>query len=471
MKHRWRPLHRSVLVLALILSCLAGCTPSLPTQVAATAGSLSSGDSLFPTIGNGGYDVQHYQLDLAYQTGGTIAATTTITAQAATALSSFSLDLEGLTVTSVSVNGQPASWSRSATKLLIIPGTSTEGTFTVKIDYQGKPTTHIDPDGAQDGWIPTSGGATVLSEPVGAMTWFPNNNTPRDKATFDIAVTVPKPLAVAGNGDLESHTTSGSTSVWRWHQSLPMATYLAMISIGSYRVYHSTMTTLAGKQLPLWSFIDTKLGSLAAQRAQLPQIIRGLERRYGPYPQSSAGIVVKKSDVGYSLETQNRPVFDSEPDTELMVHELSHQWFGDSLTPGDWGDIWLNEGFATLTEWLWTGDHGGTKASTTYRKLLKRHGASSSFWTPATASLKSAKNLFSENAVYDRGAMTLWALHRRVTGPTFWKIVQSWTTGRQRSTVSSPEFIALASQTAGKDLSGFFTAWLHSTARPATSYR
>ena len=131
-----------------------------------------------------------------------------------------------------------------------------------------------------------------------------------------------------------------------------MATYLAMISIGEYDVYRSTMTTTTGRKLPLWSFIEPALGSQAAARALVPRAIRFSERRYGPYPFDSAGIVIKNIGVGYALETQTRPVFDGPTDNSTIIHEFAHQWFGDSVTPRDWGDIWLNEGFATYAEWL-----------------------------------------------------------------------------------------------------------------------
>ncbi len=269
-------------------------------------------DSLFPEQGSSRYDVKHYAIGLTFKTSGEIKAKTTLVAKAKKRLTSFSLDLEGLIVDSVKVNGQNADFSRRDNKLIIKPSEVLDGRFTVTVRYHGKPVTHIDPDGAQDGWIPTSDGATVLSEPVGAMTWFPNNNTPRDKAMFDMKITVPSKLEVAGSGDLKSVRKHDGQETWRWVQPYQQATYLAMISIGNYDVYKSTMTTTTGRKLPILSFIEPKLGTQAAARALVPKAIRYLERRFGPYPFNSAGIVVKDTDVGYALETQNRPVFDND---------------------------------------------------------------------------------------------------------------------------------------------------------------
>ena len=143
------------------------------------------------------------------------------------------------------VNGDAADFSRRDNKLIIKPSKVLDGRFSATIRYHGKPVTHIDPDGSEDGWKPTAGGgATVLSEPVGAMTWFPNNNTPRDKATFDMRITVPSKFEVAGGGDLRSVRKHDGKETWRWQQPCQQATYLAMISIANYDVYHSTTKAL-----------------------------------------------------------------------------------------------------------------------------------------------------------------------------------------------------------------------------------
>ncbi|GAA3611321.1 M1 family metallopeptidase [Microlunatus ginsengisoli] len=444
--------------------------PVLPAE-AATArpgpGAPTAGDSLFPDIGNGGYDVAHYGIRLSYhRSTKTITASTTIRARATKPLTSYTLDLEGLTVTRVKVNGHNANWSRSGHKLKITPKRALRGSFTTTVDYRGKPTTHVDPDGALDGWIPTSDGATVLSEPVGAMTWFPNNNTPRDKATFDVAVNVPKDLEVAGSGDLTARKRHGKTTTWHWQQRRPMATYLAMISIAQYDVYHSTMRSITGKKLPIWTFVDPKLGTLATQRAALPGIIRFEERRFGPYPQTSVGLVVKDTGVGYSLETQNRPVFDEAPSDLLMVHELAHQWFGDSLTPKDWGDIWLNEGFATYAESLWTAAHGGPSTAAQFTQTMADNPASSDLWKPAPAALTDPADLFSD-PVYTRGGLTLEALRQKVGDRAFARILTTWASRHRYGGVRTSQFVALAERVSGQNLGSFFHTWLYVPARPA----
>jgi aminopeptidase N len=457
---------------ALGLGLLIAPTGIATADPATSTSTQRAPDSLFPEQGSSRYDVKHYAISLTFNGSGAIKAKTTLLARTKKRLKSFSLDLEGLIVDSVKVNGDTADFSRRDNKLIIKPSKALEGRFWVTIRYHGKPVTHIDPDGAQDGWVPTSDGATVLSEPVGAMTWFPNNNTPRDKATFDMKITVPSKLEVAGSGDLKSVRKHDGQETWRWLQPYQQATYLAMISIGDYDVYKSTMTTTTGRKLPILSFIEPKLGTQEAARALIPKAIRFLERRFGPYPFDSAGIVVKDTDVGYALETQNRPVFDNDEgetvDDLTNVHEWAHQWYGNSVTLSDWGDIWLNEGFATYAEWLWTAAHGGPSTAEQFQKEYDSHPASDSLWSPAPAALEDPADLFGPWG-YLRGSMTLEALRQEVGSRDFFVILRKWAKQNAYGNVSTPEFIALSERVSGQDLDAFFNAWLYVAEKPALS--
>ncbi|HEY5822586.1 MAG TPA: M1 family metallopeptidase [Propionibacteriaceae bacterium] len=464
-----RPLRRGArlitagLLLALPLGLLTTPSQAAPTPAIKATATV---DTLFPEVGNAGYDVRHYDIALTYRaTNGAIVAKTVITAKAAKRLTSFTLDLEGLTVDRVRVDGKAATFTRSKNKLVVTPASPVKGTFTTTVDYHGVPTTHIDPDGAPDGWIPTTDGATTLNEPVGAMTWFPNNNTPRDKATFDFAITVPSALEVASNGVLRSQQERGMQTTWSWREKQPMATYLAMISIGDYDVYYSTMKLRSGKTLPIWSFIDPSLGSLSDQRKLIPEVIRFQEARYGPYPFDSAGIVVKPIEVGYALETQERPFFDQTPDTSTIVHEFAHQWYGNSVTPKDWGDIWLNEGFATYAESVWDQAHGGPSTAATFQQIYDANDAASSLWTPAPADLRDPEFLFAD-PVYVRGSLTLEALRMRVGTKDLNTILKRWAQEKKGKTVSTAQFIALSERVSGKNLDPFFRTWLYRASKP-----
>ena len=226
---RWAPAVSLTLLLAVpvgLLAPTATAAPNAPAAQPAAAVGAAPKDTLFPEIGNAGYDALAYDVVLRYRPStNAIVATTSVKAKAKTRLTTFSLDLEGdkLTVQHVRVNGRAATFSRTANKLVIRPAKAVKGTFTAKIDYAGVPTTHIDPDDSLDGWVRTTDGATALNEPVGAMTWFPNNNTPRDKATFTFKITAPSALEVASNGTLDAGASTpgrppgpgGSATRWR----------------------------------------------------------------------------------------------------------------------------------------------------------------------------------------------------------------------------------------------------------------
>ncbi|GAB2576606.1 M1 family metallopeptidase [Microlunatus antarcticus] len=457
----------SLLPLAPMAASAAPVATVAPAAAPApVAGGTTVNDSLFPEIGNTGYDVRHYKIALAYAPDGSVKATTTIEAKADKKLSSFSLDLEGLEVDRVRVEGRDATFARTGTKLVVTPAKAAGGTFTVVVKYHGKPVTHIDPDGAQDGWVPSKTGATALSEPVGAQTWFPNNNTPRDKATFDVALTVPKKLAAASNGVLRSRKTSGGRTTWSWRQKQPMATYLSLAAIGDFDVYRSTVKLQHGRKITAWSFVQPSLGKAEAQRKLLPKVLAFSEKQYGRYPFDGTGMVIQDLGVGYALETQTRPFFDGVPDDSTLVHELAHQWFGDSVTPRDWGDIWLNEGFATYAEANWAAEHGGPTTWQAFQKTYDGNDASSDLWKPAPNALEDPADLFGE-PVYTRGGLTLEALRHRIGDAKMKTLLRAWSKNQAGRSVRTSQFVALAEKVSDQDLGWFFRSWLEVPSKPA----
>ncbi|HET7356592.1 MAG TPA: M1 family metallopeptidase [Nocardioidaceae bacterium] len=429
-------------------------------------GSTRSGDSLFPFAGNGGYDVRHYRVVLGYRPKhNRIEAVTTIRARAEHGLSSFSLDLSGLRVQTVYVDGRSADFTRHGHELIITPTTPVRGVFTASISYGGHPVRHTDPDGSSEGWIRTPDGATALGEPVGTMTWIPVDNTPRDKARYTFKVTAPVRLAVVANGLLTRRIRHERVVTWTWHERVPMASYLAMVSLGRYRVFRSSMRAVDGRQVPVWSFVQRSLPSQQRARRLLPRIIRFEERHFGAYPMRSVGIVAHKLDVGYALETQDRPVFPGRVPAIVLVHELAHQWYGDSVTLRDWMDIWLNEGFATYAEWLWRDAHGGPSPSTIFHRLYRKNGPKAKLWSPAPASFTDPADLFGA-PVYERGSMTLQALRERVGSRDFFRILRTWAREHRHGGASTRQFIALSERISGQDLHKLFKDWLLTASRP-----
>ncbi|GIT78642.1 hypothetical protein LLS1_03110 [Leifsonia sp. LS1] len=475
---------------AVSAAALIGAT-QIPLATAASAadgtpGATAIGDSLFRGIGNGGYDVTHYDVSLAFNPDKSITATTVISATATQALSSFSLDFEGLTVSSVLVNGTPAAFTRtsdpsiSSYKLVITPTSTLTGAFTVAVAYAGTPVTHVDPDDSSEGWVATSDGATAIGQPVGNMTWLPSNNTPADKATYDITIDAPTTIdgvsaAAVSNGELVSKTPSGdgTRTSWHWRQSRPMATELAMITIGKYLVYESDIAlAVSGRTIHEWTFVDPAVSTanqatIQTRRAALPEILNYLESKYGAYPGGSTGFVVDITSLGYALETQDRPYFERSVSANTFIHELAHQWFGDSVTPADWNSIWLNEGPATFIPTQYSQDHGS--ATTTASSLFgtwNSTAASSARWTIPPAAMTDPADLF-DWQVYTRGAMTLEALRQSVGQTAFDGIMKTWVQRYAGQSKTTEDFIALAQELSGRDLTAFFQDWVYDADKPA----
>ncbi|GAA2238195.1 M1 family metallopeptidase [Streptomyces nogalater] len=471
---RSRPAHRRTAVLATVPVALAallattGAAAPGDTRPTApgTPGAPGAGDPYFPLSGNGGYDVRHYDLTLRYDPAARrLDGTAVLTARATQRLNRFDLDLSGLTVTRVTVDGRTARFARDGRELVVTPTTARPRgrDFRVAVTYHGTPKPVTDPDGSEDGWIPTDDGAFVAGEPQGAMTWFPANGHPADKASYDFTLTVPRGHTAVANGVLLGQRTAHGRTTFRWRQAEPMAAYLATATVGKFRT--ERYTTRDGVQV--YNAVDAREARAAAPvLKKLPSVLEWESRLFGPYPFRAAGSIVDHApDVGYALETQTRPVYDSAPDLDTLVHESAHQWFGDSVSLTTWQDIWLNEGFATYAEWLYAEQHGGPRAQETFDDLYARP-ARDALWAYPPGDPGSGKRLFG-TPVYERGAMALHALRRAVGDRDFFRILRAWADGHRGGHGTTAQFVALAERTSGKRLAGLFHTWLYAPGKPA----
>ena len=256
-----------------VVALLATLVLASGAMASAASAPAQPSEPFFPRSGNRGYDVKHYDVTLGYQPrSGMLTARDVVEARATSGLTKFSLDLNGLKVTSVSVDGEAATYSRGRGKVKIVPASriAKGESFTVELRYQGVPRKVIDPDGSPEGWYRTKDGAIGVGEPVGTAAWLACNNAPRDKAGFDIDITVPSGVKAVSNGRLISREKVGGRVRWAWSEPKPMATYLALVDIGKGKL----ITGHVGK-LPTWTLIDPKL--VKASRAaidSLPEIIR-----------------------------------------------------------------------------------------------------------------------------------------------------------------------------------------------------
>ncbi|GLW62111.1 peptidase [Actinomadura rubrobrunea] len=430
-----------------------------------TPGGPGLGDPYFPNAGNGGYDVRHYDVVLDYPGArGDVDATVTVNARATQPLSAFSLDYRGPEISSVTVEGRPAEYRRDGQELTITPYAEIPAgqMFTTVVRYSGRPGPLTNGPLGTYGWVPTRDGAVVLSQPDGAPTWLPVNDHPSDKATYSFRITVPKDLRAVANGRPGRVIRHEDSTTYEWSEESPMASYLAMVAIGRFRVRHGRVG-----RIPVITAVDPAYAS-SAKRVHRTTIdaVRWAAETFGPYPFSTAGAVVDDPKLDYALETQERPVYAGfAPSEEFIVHEVAHQWFGNSVSLRNWQDIWLNEGFATYAEWLWRErDKRNRKAAdTVFKRYYRLPGSSPVFNPPPGDPGRDAMFGFS---VYTRGAMCLHALRKRVGDRKFFTILRKWVQSHRDGTATTPEFVRLAEEVSGRELDRLFRVWLYEKGKP-----
>jgi aminopeptidase N len=442
----------------------------LAETVAPGVGAAGIGDPYYPTAGNGGYDVTHYDLTLDYDPAGhKLTGRAVITATATAALTRFNLDLHGLTIASSQVDGQPATATRAGDELtLTLAKPLAQGaTFTVEISYGGVPTAYGGPGlGSGEGFVRHDEGALAQGQPEVAASWFPCNDHPADKATYAVTITAPSDLAALSNGVLLGKDTKDGRTTWRWSERSPMATYLATAVIGKYHV-----TTSTHEGLPVITAVADGLPATIDQAlARTPEVFDFLVDNFGEYPfDALGGIVHDDKSLRFALENQTRPVYVSnffvgpKPSVSVIAHELAHQWFGDSVSVRDWDDIWLNEGFATYAEWLWREHEFGTPVARSFATAYDT--AAAEVWQVPPAN-PGVANLFSDS-VYDRGAMALYALRIKVGDTAFDKIIRGWPVAHRDGNVTTADFTAYAEQVSGQQLDELFEQWLYRSGKPS----
>jgi aminopeptidase N len=468
--------------LVLTIGVATGPAAALARPSNPTPGSAGLGDRLFPTLGNGGYDVRNYDLRLTYPRKDPAQAVTgdvTITAVATQALSRFNLDFAGHGPAVVAVDGRPARFTRDGEELIVTPRAAVPvgRGFTVRVTGFSATPEQPDPK-ALDGFTVTPDGTALISQPAAAHRLFPSNDHPSDKAGFSVTTDVPAGWIGVASG-VPTVTRSGhGRVVSTFRQRQPMATELLQVAAGDFvvrdrapvgrvRVRDVVPRRLAAQQLP----------KFAAERAQ----IRWMEQLAGPYPFDVYGSLMIDVAGNTALETQTLSLYDAAvtalPAANLeptMAHELSHQWFGNSVAPLEWSDIWLNEGHATWYELLWAEREGTLEENTgsaTREAFFQRVYALSDSWRAESGpvarprSAAELADLFNIN-VYYGGALALYALQQEVGPAAFQRLEREWATVYRGRSASTDDFIALASRTTGRDLQPFLTAWLYGTVTP-----
>ncbi|ADB30128.1 Peptidase M1 membrane alanine aminopeptidase [Kribbella flavida DSM 17836] len=436
----------------------------------ARPGPDTAGDPYVPSHGNGGYSVESYELDLDYRVNSNrLTGKATITAVATQPLSRLSLDLVGLRVAKVSVNGRRAGrYTHRNGKLHVWPAAGLmDGTeFVVEVQYSGNPAPADSPWG-ELGWEELTEGVIVASQPSGAATWFPCNDHPGDKAHYRITVTTDSPYHVVANGRLVSRRSKASRTSWVYDQAAPMATYLATVQIGRYDELELASAPVTQRAVLPHGLIRDFRTDFGRQQ----DMVKLFCELFGPYPFTAYTVVVTDDPLEIPLEAQGISVFGSNHvdgrrgSERLVAHELAHQWFGNSLTPASWRHIWLNEGFACYAEWLWSERSGGLSAD---QQVSKAHSRLAGLAQDLLLSNPGPELMF-DDRLYKRGAITLHMVRLHLGDGVFFDLLRTWTRTHRHGSVTTEDFIDLAASVAPDEAAvrALFAAWLDSPALPA----
>jgi aminopeptidase N len=481
--------YRLAIGLALLGIIAAGCsigsgsgsgdTPPAPT-VAGDAGNVHASaydaaesqpreDTLYSDVGDPGVDALHYGLDLRWNPQGELlTATETLLFRAATSADHVQLDLaRQLQVGHVWLDGKAVVFRHPGKDLVVSSPVRAGSRHVLQLTYSGTPEPVVAPTDRPDfsttGWtIAPDGTVWTMQEPFGAYSWYAVNDQPSDKAYYDVTIHAPKGQVGVSNGELRSRTSSATGTVTQWRLPEPAAAYLVTIAIGRY-----TETKDTGPHgLPISYWTPTDRPSLVAGLRYTPQAVGYLETKVGRYPFPTLGVLLVPSQS--AMETQSMVTLgigDYTLSRDVLVHEIAHQWYGDTVTPDDWSDLWMNEGMATyLAEGNWTAAHSAQSLT----GILRR-------WSRSAAQMRSEYGApaayhpgsFGEGNVYYIPALMWDTLRQRLGDEQFWSLATRWLHRHRFTSQDRDSLAAWWSRASGQDLTSFFHTWLLGPREPA----
>jgi aminopeptidase N len=432
-----------------------------------TLGHRSGADEYVSGHGDPSYDVRHYALDLTYSVHGNhLEGRATLTVAAVEDVDRLHLDLHGLTVRKLAVDGAAAKYSDKRHRLTVrLPEPLAAGEeVELTIRYSGNPKPLRKRHLGTAGWEELTDGVIVAAQPHGAPSWFPCNDRPDNKASYRISVTTASDYTVVANGSLVEHRRGSRMTTWVYEQDQPMATYLATVQIGRY-----DLLEIEGAQVPVVAAVPhalrNRFDDAFGRQAEMLDYFAGV---FGDYPFDRYAVVVTEDDLEIPLESQGLSTFGANflrPDWDavrLVAHELSHQWFGNSLTLAEWRDIWLHEGFACYAEWLWSEQSGGRA---THEHAVDHWKRLDGLDQDVVLS-DPGPDLMFDDRIYKRGALFLHALRLTLGDEAFFDLLSSWAGENAYGTVTTEMFVDFLQERTGRDLGELVEDWLRKEALP-----
>ncbi|MFC0437819.1 M1 family metallopeptidase [Kutzneria buriramensis] len=459
----------------------AAATAALCLVVAAPAfagpapGADSLGDRVFTALGNGGYDVQHYDVSYDYRAGSTLMdSAVRIDATATQSLSSFSLDSVVRKINSVTVDGRAAAFrTQDANEKLYVTPDRPVGRgqhFDVEISYVSdrtydpKSPAPADPQGRH--WFEKPDGFVTFAQPDRAHEFFPSNDYPSDKARFTTHITVPNDVQAVSNGTLRDKKTVGDRTTYTYGTRDPIPTDTAVFAVG-----HFTEITAAGPHgLPLRSYVTASQADASKTFVNdIPSEVAWVEQHLGPYPFETYGVLGVDGEYFGAMENATLSTFNAQAGlqgpiglTATMVHELVHQWFGDAVSVRNWSDMWLSEGHASFYSFLYQGDKGFRPTEDGLHSWYQQDNSFRASDGPPGRPKDTISVLGTTNSM----ALMLYGLRYQVGVDTFQRIERTFFERFRNRSAATQDYIDVANQVSGKDFTGYVKDWLYSDHTP-----
>ncbi|MBI5216321.1 MAG: M1 family metallopeptidase [Ignavibacteriae bacterium] len=423
-----------------------------------------------------GYDVQFYELTIGFNVqaksfGGNVM----MSAEALSKLDTIVLSASNktLTIDSIFFNGRRIHFLHENDHLYVVPTTkpTASHSFELYIFYNGVSDFHGEYEGGGVFFNTDRGVERIAtsSQPHFARTWWPCKDVPDDKATMNINITVPNTLTAVSNGILKNIELGEKTNTFQWETEYPISTYLVSVAASIYRQYSETYTGLNGQKMKISYYVYPEHYFRAQKDFENTlEIVKFFATTFCEYPfiNEKLGFVEVPGQITMEHQTivsMSDNIITGDQQYELtLVHEISHHWWGNLLTPENWQHTWLNEGFATYAEGLWL-EH--SKGKLAYNKFIydlmsvnQGQFAGSVIGASDTAFLDS----FSPR-VYRKGALVLHMLRGVVGDSNFFTIMRNYLNLQKfhYGNVNTGDFITECEQVYGKSLKWFFDEWVY----------
>ncbi len=425
----------------------------LPDGVA-EAVSQTREDTVYPQVGDPGVDALHYGLSLAWTPeSDTLVATERLTFRATADADRVQLDFDDvLTIDSLTIDGEDVTYDRADKDLLVEHPVRADEQYVLEMAYSGTPEPYAAPTERSDfqlgeGWHVTRDHEVwTIQEPYGAFTWFAANDQPADKAYYDFTLTVPEPWTGIANGALTDTNDAAGLRTTTWHLAEPASSYLVTVAFADYTP--TELSSGSGVPVTIWGPTDDP--AAIGETEYAGDAIDWLEKYLGPYPFDTAGILIYDGTSG--METQTMITLGATPyatSRAVVVHELAHHWYGDTVTPADWSDVWMNEGMAMYLQGMWEAEDEGI---TIDQKMDDWASLEADARRDAGPPADYVPSKFGAGNIYYGPALMWNELRHRIGDDAFFALLRDWPADQENGIADRDEYLSWIEDQTGEEL-------------------